>query len=172
MAALLSPAPDSTASSSPASPDALALLIADHDKAKALFKQYQQLQQSGNTQEKFEIAKLVCGDLLIHMALEEALFYPPVRKAIKEKDLVKEGEEEHGEAKELIRALGDIDPGSAEFDEKMEKLSKCVSHHVEEEEDEMFPKVRQSGLDLETLGRQMMETKNATRISLGLPPEA
>lgn len=171
MAAVLSPSTQPINSNSPASSDAIELLIADHDKAKALFEQYSKLQANASAEEKFEIAKLVCGDLLIHMALEEALFYPPVRKAIKEKDLVKEGEEEHGEAKELIRALGNIDPGSPEFDEKMQELSKAVSHHVEEEENEMFPKVRQSSLDLESLGRQMIETKNATRVSLGLPAE-
>lgn len=152
--------------------DAVDLLTADHDKAKAMFKKYEELQKNGTAEEKFEVAKLVCGELLIHMALEEALFYPPVRKAIKEKDLVKEGEEEHDEAKEIIRALGELDSASSEFDEKMQKLGEAINHHVEEEEHEMFPKIRQSKLDLDKLGKQMMEAKNATRISLGLPPEA
>lgn len=166
MSAVISP--DKIASSL----DAVDLLTADHDKVKAMFKQYQALQKSGTPEEKFEVAKLLCGELLIHMALEEALFYPPVRKAIKEKDLVKEGEEEHDEAKDIIRALGDIDPASPEFDEKMQKLCEGINHHVEEEEHEMFPKVRQSKLDLEKLGQQLMDAKNATRVNLGLPPEA
>lgn len=166
MSAVISP--DRIASST----DAVDLLTADHDKAKAMFKQYQELQKSGTPEEKFELAKLLCGELLIHMALEEALFYPPVRNAIEETDLVREGEEEHDEAKDIIRALGDIDPASPEFDEKMQKLCEGINHHVEEEEHEMFPKVRQSKLDLEKLGQQLKEAKNATRVNLGLPPEA
>jgi hemerythrin superfamily protein len=151
--------------------DAVSLLTADHDKAKALLTEYQRIKDTGTAAEKFDIARQVCGDLLIHMAIEEALFYPPVRQAIKQKDLVKEGEEEHEEAKELIRQLGDIDPASPEFDEKMQKLCDAINHHVEEEEHEMFPKVRDSGLDLEDIGKQLQEAKKDMRIRLGLPPE-
>lgn len=152
--------------------DVLNLLTAEHDKAKLLFSEYQALQQNGTAEQKFELAKQLCGDLLIHMALEEALFYPAVRKAINDKDLVKEGEQEHEEAKDLIRVLGDIPPASPEFDKKMQKLFEGISHHVEEEENEMFPKVRQSELDLETLGREVREAKMAMRSRLGLPPES
>jgi hemerythrin-like domain-containing protein len=152
--------------------DAISLLTADHDKAKALFAEYQRIRSTGTAAEKFEIAKQVCGDLLIHIAIEEALFYPPVRKSIEEKDLVKEGEEEHEEAKELIRQLGDIDPASPEFDEKMQELFEGINHHIEEEEHEMFPKVRESGLDLEDIGKQLQEAKNDMRSRLGLPPES
>lgn len=152
--------------------DAVSLLISDHEKAKALFAEYQRIKDMGTAAEKFEIAKQVCGDLLIHMAIEEALFYPPVRKAIKQKDLVKEGEGEHEEAKELIRQLGDIDPANPEFDEKMQKLYEGINHHVEEEEHEMFPKVRNSRLDLEDIGKQIQQAKKDMRSRLGLPPEA
>jgi hemerythrin-like domain-containing protein len=152
--------------------DAVSLLIADHDKAKALFAEYQRIKDTGSAAEKFEIAKQVCGGLLIHLAIEEALFYPPVRKAIGQKELMEEAEEEHEKTKELIRQLGDIDPASPEFDEKMQKLCEGVNHHVEEEEHEMFPKVRDSGLDLEDIGKQLQEAKNDMRTRLGLPPEA
>ena len=152
--------------------DAISLLSADHDKARGLFEQYRCLKDSGTAEEKFELVKQVCGDLLIHIAIEEAIFYPPVRKAISEKDLVEEGEEEHEEAKELIRQLGNIDPASPEFDEKMQKLFECIAHHVEEEEQEMFPTVRASRLDLQVIGEELMQAKNEMRTRLGLPPEA
>jgi hemerythrin-like domain-containing protein len=151
--------------------DAVSLLTADHDKAKAMFAEYQRIKDTGTAAEKFEIAKQVCGDLLIHLAIEEALFYPPVRKSIKQKDLVKQGEGEHEEAKELIRQLGDMDPASPEFDEKMQKLYEGINHHVEEEENEMFPEVRKSRHGLEDIGKQMQEAKNDMRVRLGLPPE-
>lgn len=159
------------ATQSTSSLDAISLLVADHDKAKMLFAEYQRIKESGTTAEKFEIAKQVCGDLLIHMALEEALFYPPVRKAISEKGLVEEGQEEHEEAKDLIRKLGDIDPASAEFDETMQKLFEGITHHVEEEEQEMLPKARESQLNLQSLGEELLEAKTEMRTRLGLSPE-
>lgn len=152
--------------------DAVSLLTADHDKAKALFAEYQRIKDTGTPSEKFEIARQVCGDLLIHMAIEEALFYPPARKALKDKDLIKDGEEEHEEAKDLIRQLGDIDPASSEFDEKMQKLFEGINHHVEDEEQEMFPQARKAGLDLEDIGKQLQAAKNEMRTRLGLSPEA
>lgn len=151
--------------------DALSLLTSDHEKAKALFGEYQRIRSTGSTEEKFDLAKQVCGDLLIHMAIEEALFYPAVRKVIKDKDLVKEGEKEHQEAKELIRQLGEIDPAGVEFDEKMQVLFEGIHHHVEAEEHEIFPRVRESRLNLEMLGQQLLEAKNEMRTRLGLPPE-
>ena len=159
------------AAQSASSLDAVSLLIADHDKARMLFAEYQRIKESGTAAEKFEVAKQVCGDLLIHMAIEEALFYPPVRKAISEKDLVKEGKEEHEEAKDLIRKLGDLDLASAEFDTTMQKLFEGVTHHVDEEEQEMFPKVRDSKLDLQALGEELLDAKNEMRTRLGLAPE-
>lgn len=114
------------------------------------------------------MAKLLFGELLIHMALEEALFYPQVRKAIREKDSIEEGEQEHDEDKDLILALGDIDHASPDFDEKMQKLFDGISSHVAEEEKELFPRVRHSKLNLEKLGR---DVRDAMRANLGLPPE-
>jgi hemerythrin superfamily protein len=152
-------------------PDAIALLIADHRKAKSLFDEYEKIKDKAGTQEKFDIAKTVCGDLLIHMAIEEAIFYPAAREAIDDKELLNEAEVEHDGAKELIRELGDIKPDDPMFDAHMKVLSEQIEHHVEEEEKDLFPKVRSAKLDIETLGQELYAAKQDMRQRLGLPAE-
>ncbi|MDB5763195.1 MAG: hemerythrin [Herminiimonas sp.] len=152
-------------------PDAIGLLTADHRKAKSLFDEYEGLKSSGSPEEKFEIARQVCGELLIHMAVEEAIFYPAVRQHIRDDDLVNEAEAEHEGAKELIRQLGDIKPDDPIFDAKITVLTEQIDHHVQEEELTMFPKILLSGIDISALGKELRTAKNDMRTRLGLPPE-
>jgi iron-sulfur cluster repair protein YtfE (RIC family) len=149
--------------------DAIGLLTADHRKATTLFEEYDRVKE--NPEEKFEIAKKVCGEILIHMAIEEAILYPLVRQKVKDKELVNEARKEHEKAKELIRQLGEIKPGDSEFNEKMSALADEIDHHVQEEELSMFPKVLLSGIDLEALGKELLTAKNEMRTNLGLPVE-
>lgn len=152
--------------------DAIGLLTQDHRKAQALFQEFNRIKDSAGADEKFEIARQVCGDLLIHMEIEEAIFYKDIRGRIKDPDLMKDAESEHKEAKRTIRHLGEIDATHEAFDRKMAELEKLINHHVEDEETKMFPKVLVSGADLTALGAQLMEAKNDMRTRLGLPPEA
>ncbi|MDB5841823.1 MAG: hemerythrin [Herminiimonas sp.] len=150
--------------------NAIDLLTADHRKAETLFNEYDGLKE-GSPEEKYEVAKKVCGDLLIHMALEEAIFYPAVREKVSDEELVNEAEVEHNGAKDLIRQLGEIKPDDPMFDATMKVLSEQIDHHVQEEESSMFPKARLSGLDINALGAQLQEAKNEMRTRLGLEPE-
>ncbi|RXZ36562.1 hemerythrin domain-containing protein [Oxalobacteraceae bacterium CAVE-383] len=150
--------------------DAIALLKADHREAEDLFAQYEKLKDTDKTQEKFEIAKKVCGALLIHMEIEEKLFYPRVRGAVHDDDLVNEAVVEHAGAKELIEQLGALKPDDPMFDAKIKVLSEQIEHHVEEEEKEMFPKAETSGLNLDQLGEELFTAKNKLRVEHGMPP--
>ena len=147
--------------------DAIGLLTADHRKVQALFDEYER--SSGSSEEKFEIAKTVCGEVLIHMAIEEAIFYPAVRQYVRDDDLVNQAEVEHEGAKEIIRQLGDIKPDDPIFHAKMTVLAEQVSHHVQEEELSMFPKVLLSEADIVALGKELLTAKNEMRTNLGLP---
>jgi hypothetical protein len=152
-------------------PDAIGLLTADHRKVQALFDEYERLKDGGSPEEKFEVAKKVCGEILIHMAIEEAIFYPIVREKIGDDDLMNEAAVEHENAKELIRQIGDIKPEDAIFDAKITVLSEQVEHHVQEEELEMFSKVLLSEIDIASLGKELLTAKNDMRSNLNLPPE-
>ena len=91
--------------------------------------------------------------------MEEEIFYPAVRKAIKDDDMMDEALVEHASAKELIAQILDMAAGDDLFDAKVKVLSEQIEHHVREEEDEMFPKVRKTHLDLVALGEEMAARK-------------
>ena len=127
----------------------VALLMADHKAVKALFKEYEKLAKSDAPDEQKEaLVENVCVELTLHAKVEEEIFYPAVRAAIADDDLLDEAEVEHATVKDLIAQLQKC------FRTKIFTMprSRCfpeyVEHHVKEEEDEMFPKVRTVDLDL------------------------
>ena len=146
--------------------DAIALLTADHKKAKDLFEQFEGLSDRSKVNKK-KIADQICMELTVHAQVEEEIFYPAVRKPIKDDDLMDEAVVEHASAKELIAQISEMDPGDDLYDAKVKVLSEQIDHHVEEEEGEMFPKVRKSGVDLDALGQQMAARKEELMAAAG-----
>jgi hemerythrin superfamily protein len=141
--------------------DAVALLEQDHEDVKDLFEQYEELvDNDGSDDEKQAIAQQICTMLAAHATVEEELFYPAVRDALKEDELVDEAVVEHASAKDLIAQLESMAPGDELYDAKVKVLGELIDHHVEEEEGEMFPKVRNSGMELEVLGLAMASRKD------------
>lgn len=145
--------------------DAIAMLIADHKKVKSLFEQFESLSDRSKVSKK-KIADQICTELQIHAEIEEQIFYPAVRAAIKDDDLMDEALVEHASAKDLIAQITEIDPGDELYDAKIKVLSEQIEHHVEEEEGDMFPKVRKAGIDLADLGAQMMTLKESLGASM------
>lgn len=146
--------------------DAIALLTADHKKVKDLFEQFEGLSDRSKVNKK-KIADQICMELTVHAQVEEEIFYPAVRKPIKDDDLMDEAVVEHASAKELIAQISEMDPGDDLYDAKVKVLSEQIDHHVEEEEGEMFPKVRKSGVDLAELGEQMAARKEELMAAAG-----
>jgi len=140
---------------SPKAPDAIALLKDDHAKVSAMFKQYDKLGDKAYAQ-KLALARKICKELKVHTQIEEEIFYPATRAALpKEDDLLDEAQVEHDGAKGLIRQLDAMKPEDDLFDAKVTVLGEYIKHHVKEEHEEMFPKVRKSKLDLRELGMRM-----------------
>jgi hemerythrin superfamily protein len=139
--------------------DAITLLTEDHENVKAMFEQYEGLGDRAMASKK-KLATQICTELTKHATAEEEIFYPAVRAAGKDKeDLVDEATVEHASAKDLIAQIMEMDASEDLFDAKVKVLSEMIEHHVKEEEDEMFPKARAAGLDLEALGQQIAERK-------------
>jgi hypothetical protein len=149
--------------------DAIELLDADHRCAKALFDEFAQLSRHkpGGGKRK-ALAEKICMELSIHMRLEEEIFYPPVREAMGDDDLLDEAEVEHAGAKDLIAQILAMKPGDALYDAKVTVLGDYIAHHVRQEGEEMFPRVRKSGIDLAALGQKLRERK----LELQAVPEA
>jgi hemerythrin superfamily protein len=148
--------------------DAVALLTADHKKVKALFSQFKKLRESGGSDEKSAIVEQICTELKIHTTIEEELFYPAVRAAIDDADLMDEALVEHAGAKELIAQLEDADPAEELYDAKVTVLGEQIDHHVEEEEGEMFPKAKKSKLDTSALGAKMLDRQMELKAEMGV----
>ncbi|HEV7610598.1 MAG TPA: hemerythrin domain-containing protein [Steroidobacteraceae bacterium] len=151
--------------------DAIAMLMADHKKVKKLFSDFKKLKDGGGSDEKSGIVEQICNELKVHTEIEEEIFYPAVREAIDDSDLMDEALVEHAGAKELIAQLEDADPDEDLYDAKVTVLGEQIDHHVEEEEGTMFPKAKKSKLDTAALGAQMLERKTALMKQLGMDDE-
>ena len=136
--------------------NALSLLESDHREVEGYFEQYKGA-KSGD--DKKQIAGKICAALRIHAQIEEELFYPAARKATKDADLLDEATVEHAGAKILIAEIEAMQPGMPLYDAKVTVLREQIQHHVKEEEGELFPKVRETRLDLKALGARMTERK-------------
>jgi len=91
--------------------------------------------------------------------VEEEIFYPAVREAIGDGDLLDEAAVEHGSAKALIARLEGMEPGDDCYDATVTVLGEYVRHHVREEQREMFPEARKAAIDLKALGAQIAARK-------------
>ncbi|MDB5821589.1 MAG: hypothetical protein JWR21_293 [Herminiimonas sp.] len=141
--------------------NAIDLLIEDHKMVKRMFKEYDKNKDTAEAADKEELAGDICDALELHSEIEEQVFYPAAREAIKDDDMLNEAEVEHAAAKDLIEQIRGMDPSDELYDAKITVLSEQIEHHVEEEEKEMFPKVKKAKLDLEALGQQMQDMKDS-----------
>jgi hemerythrin superfamily protein len=136
--------------------DAIALLRADHERVKEMFGRFENVR---GRDRKENLVEQICLELQVHTAIEEEIFYPAVREAIDDADLMDEALVEHQSAKDLIAQLQSTSAGDDLYDARVTVLGEYVLHHVKEEQGEMFPKARKAGLDLRALGERMQERK-------------
>ncbi|HZO02843.1 MAG TPA: hemerythrin domain-containing protein, partial [Burkholderiales bacterium] len=134
---------------------AIALLMEDHEYVKKAFRAFEKMDE----EDQPALVKQVCAALKVHTKIEEEIFYPAVRRAIKDPDLMNEAEVEHDSAKSLIRQLERMKPGDPKFAATFTVLGEYVNHHVKEEEEEMFPKVRRARVNLKALGAKLRGRK-------------
>jgi iron-sulfur cluster repair protein YtfE (RIC family) len=134
--------------------DACTLLDEDHNQVVRLFEQYKAA-HDGSRQKV--LARQICHELLVHMQIEEEIFYPAFRQATGDAALLKDAEHEHQEARELIARL-EQNPLDAKT---MLDLEDGILHHVNDEREKMFPEARRTkGLNLMQLARQLQARKS------------
>lgn len=133
--------------------DACDLLDADHKAVKKMFADYEALTEAGgNTKEKKRaLAEKICSELTVHTQVEEEIFYPAIRKAVKDDLMMNEAEVEHAGAKDLIAQIQGMNVSDPMFDAKVTVLGEYIDHHVKEERTDMFPKARATKVDLVAL---------------------
>jgi hypothetical protein len=138
--------------------DAVALLSADHRKVEELFARFQ---SASSDEEKRQIAKQACAELVVHTQLEEEVFYPACIQAGVATEPMDEAQVEHDGAKVLIADILSSSESGRYFEAKVTVLSEYIKHHVGEEEkaDGIFAKARESSVDLKSIGRQLSARK-------------
>jgi len=147
--------------------NAIELLKTQHDEAKALFKKIENADEA----EKGVLFDELADALAVHAAIEEKHFYPATKNARTE-ELLQEAVEEHLSVKRIIADLLELEPSDEQFDAKISVLREQVEHHVEEEEGDLFPKVKKllSGDELDDLGVVMEDTAEELKAD-GAPRE-
>src|SRR5690606_19025326 len=125
--------------------DALELLKSDHDKVRGLFNDFRSAAEQDDAARMGELCSEVFNELTVHTSIEEEIFYPAVREAGGEElnEQTDESWEEHHVVDVLMEEIRALDPGDAAFKAKMTVLMENVEHHAQEEEDAMFPQVRE-----------------------------
>jgi len=132
-------------------PDAIDLLTDDHRRVEDLFARFERT-GDGARKERQDLVDRITEALSIHASIEEEIFYPAARRAVADDDHdVLEALEEHHLVKLTLAELQTMDPAHERFGAKVTVLIENVRHHVEEEEGELFPRVR-SALDDGQLG--------------------
>jgi hemerythrin superfamily protein len=135
---------------------AIDMLESQHREVEKLFKAF----ENAEGDEKREVFIEIADKLAVHAAIEEKHFYPAA-KARDTEDLLLESAEEHLSVKRIIADLLAMKPGDDTFDAKVTTLKEQVEHHVEEEEGELFPKVKKllDATTLEALEQEMTATQ-------------
>jgi hemerythrin-like domain-containing protein len=141
--------------------DAIVILKDDHKQIKRLFRQFEKAGDDASPT-KSRLAKQIIQLLHVHTYIENEALYPETRRLLPDlEDDVLESYEEHHVADVLCAELAKMQPRDERFDAKMTVLIENVEHHIEEEEGEWFPKVRE-GLGrkkLQEIGIRMLELR-------------
>jgi hemerythrin-like domain-containing protein len=138
--------------------DAIDLLKQDHDRVEKAFKDFEKLDRQ-DVEACRQLIHSVCEELKVHTTLEEEIFYPAVREAIGDADLMNEAAVEHETARMLIDQLENMEADDPNYFATFTVLGEYVRHHVKEEQSEMFPEVKKAKLDLEALGERLRARK-------------
>lgn len=138
----------------------LIMLIDDHREAQGLFKEFESARSEGARK---KIVDQACQALETHTRIEEECFYPFLRDCDPEMfgDLLNEALVEHGSAKDMIDQLRGMDPSDPMYSAVFTVLGEYTTHHITEEEDELFPKVIERKIELDELLAPMQDIKKA-----------
>jgi hemerythrin superfamily protein len=150
--------------------DAITLLKQDHETVRKMFEEFEKADED----RKFELAAEICQALTVHSTIEEEIFYPQVREAIEAEDMMLEAEIEHDTVKNLIERVQEGEVDETQLSAMIKVMNEYVNHHVNEEQRRMFPRVKRSDIDLEALGKELLERKTELEAELqaAMPEDA
>jgi hemerythrin superfamily protein len=134
--------------------DVFELLEQDHRAVERLFARYQEDGEDATAQE-------IGRELAIHTEIEELVVYPVLRDLPGGSDLADRAEAEHGAVETLLARMWDSPP--ADLAELVRAVERQVKAHVDDEEQQVFPLMREHGVDAGRLGRDLEEARDGAR---------
>lgn len=142
------------------SKDGIVLLRQDHDAVEQLFKRFEGAGDTAYKTKRSLVDKMI-KELSVHAAIEEQILYPAARETLTEDDPVLEALEEHHLVKWTLNELEAMGPEDERFNAKVTVLIDLVRHHVEEEEGELFPALREAmgRARLQKIGEALAQAK-------------
>jgi len=153
------PSDSKTACDSPCA-DALETLSLGQEQTRALADECRRVARhshvSGDPAMR-ELAEALCRAIHRMAALEEELFFPAARAALEASQLVDLAELEHATARQIIHQLQQAEPGEPRYEALVLALAECVERHARHEQAQLFPRLRESCLDMDALGQQLNE---------------
>jgi hemerythrin superfamily protein len=161
---LRQPVSDIDADSDDVAPDALSVLRRDHRLAEELFAEFAR----SAPQQLDPLARRICKMLRVHAQIEEELFYPAVGRALTNDALLADAVREHAQAKETIVRIESMTSDQDSFRDEVARLAQQSGEHVAKEEEELFPKVSATTLDITALGVALAERRDTLLDVLGL----
>jgi hemerythrin superfamily protein len=144
--------------------DALAVLERDHRLIERFFADFDQ----AAPQQLDPIGRRLCKMLRIHTQIEEELLYPAARDALRDGTLIDRAEREHAEAKNAVSEVEARTSDAPDYVERVRHVRGLVEAHVREEEGELFPKVRETELNLDMLALALIERRSTLMDVMGL----
>jgi hemerythrin-like domain-containing protein len=149
----------------------IAMLKADHKKVKKAFKDFEKLDPQEDPEQCQALVQQTLAEVEVHAEIEEQMFYPAARGAIKEEDLIDEAEVEHMTAKVLIGQLKGMGPDDEKYAATFKVLGEYLNHHIQEEEGEIFKQISQAGAEWDTVLEEMLAQREQLMQEKGLPVE-
>lgn len=136
------------------------VIVADHRAVEEVFAELES--RNGSPDHRRDLADHVIAELVRHSVAEEQYMYPAAREVLSDGDSIVDHEiEEHAEAERVMKSLDGLDPARPEFDDLVGRLIDEIRHHVEDEENDLLPRLREACTEeqLEDLGAKVLEAK-------------
>ena len=153
--------------------DALEMLAHGHEQTRALADECRRVAHHVSGDAGMQpVVEALCRAIHRMAALEEELFFPAARAALEASALVDIAELEHATARQIIAQMQLVDPREARYEALVMALTECVERHARHERVQLFPRLRESCLDMETLGRQLNERLSGQGEDAGAPATA
>ena len=140
--------------------DALVLLTADHNEIDKLVREFERHRKTADPVEKGKLALRICHALAVHATIKKEVFYPAAEAVLQgdDKELLDKARVEHDGLRHLIAKIENMPSDNPTFDSTVMVLAEQAARHIKKEE-EIFPRLQHSGLDLVGTGERMAARK-------------